>query len=360
MADISEMAKEVNETAEHIAAQSKAPAGYVEMRLSTHGKYNAPAVFNMRNFSIEEAFELGSIAQEDMPIKIPAMVQKLIYEEDVNILDFLEQEVTETMIRFYVSFYSSKLKNVKYELTDDDYEWVLKNVYNGVRDDNYNNWVVEARNGRIPSNFDIDLTKVEFYQIPADAKKLVTYKRGDFTVKFCLPKFGDSSLMQQAINEKFKEKDKKFATTYENYKANQEIENARRRGEIIANAAKHYIPDNELKACKAYELEKTSYYMGMMKGLYLYEIDGRKVYDEPLATKIELAKDPRIDYNCFQMVSEKFSKVEIGPIPKVRIEHPIKGCVTTIDYTFRTLELLAAIKDFRSDDSDIVFVEEDE
>ena len=64
-------ADEILKQIEAVAAVEKeVPPGYQRIVMSTKGKYGAPPVLHLRNFSIEEALELGSIAQEEIPIKI--------------------------------------------------------------------------------------------------------------------------------------------------------------------------------------------------------------------------------------------------------------------------------------------------
>lgn len=352
------------------------PPGYVEIKMSTQGKYYAPKSFHMRNLDINEAFELGSISQEEMPVKILNILQNLIWEKDVKLKDFLEVEVTEVIIRFFVTFYQKDIKDQDFrkiclnsdntDLNDYYKKWVLDNVYNGQETQAYKNWLNAVITGKTKILFDIDLTKVKFYPIDK-VKKQVEYKKSvvdpntfekkDFKVVFDLPRFGDAATVQVALQEKFGNEDKKYRTTYNNYKYNQDLENRRRRGELVDSSTEYYIPEKELNEVKSYELRKISYTIDLMKGMYLHSIDDVDYSDKPLSERVEIAKnDRRIDYNCWQTISEEFQKVNVGPIPKVVIEDPITGGKSEIDYTFRTLDLLTNIKNYRSDNASVEYI----
>lgn len=351
------MSDETLSQVESIASVEKEiPPGYQRIVMSTKGKYGAPAVLHVRNFSVEEALELGSISQEELPIKINKLLQKIILEPDVNIEKFYEQEVAELCIHFYATFYSNKLKDLKYTVTDEDKEWMKNNVFQGKESAEYQNWLRGIETNKINPTYEIDLNRVEYYGIPDNAKKFIKYKNKDFTCLFQYPRFGDTALLQKAVKEKFRTQDRQFGPLYETYKRKQDAEERLRRGENIAIDQIPYLDAEDLQAVKAYELEKTTYIISMMKGLYLVEIDGQDISDKPLSERVELAKDPRIDFSTYQTISDTFNKLQIGPVSKVKIVNPITNMLQEIEHPFRCLELLTSIRNYRSDDAVIEFV----
>lgn len=369
------MSDEINTQAviEEATAKAEAvkeiPAGYVNLLISTHGAYDCPASFHIRNYDINEAFELGSIAPEEMPVKICESLQKLIWEPEADVRNMLEGEVTEMVIKFYVSFYQRYIKDLDYAkyMTEADKKWVIDNVYGGHETQAYKDWLLGVETGRVPLKFDIDLTKVRFHKIPSEPQKTVhyskpvidpnTFKETPFSCDFGLPKFGDAAIVQLAMEKEFANEDKRYATTYANYKHNQEVDRRLLNGEKVDSNSKFYIPDNELREVKKYELRKTKFTMDMMKGMYIKKIDGKDVSDLPLAERIKLVnEDHRIDYNCWQTVSSEFQNLAVGPINKIEINNPITGGKSEIDFTFRALDLLAHIKNFRSDNADVKLV----
>lgn len=332
------------------------PVGYVRIRMSTKGKYGAPEFLHIRNFSVEEALELGSIAQDELPIKVTNLLQRIILEKDIDISNFYEQEVAELLIHFYTAFYSSTLKDVAYEVTDTDKEWMKNNVYQGKETDDYKNWERGVETGKVKPQYDIDLNAVEYYIVPENAKQFIKYSNGNFNCVFQYPRFGDTALLQKALKEHFRQQDAQMRPLYEIYKRKQDAEERFRRGENVAIDSIPTLNEDDEKAVRAYELEKTSFIIQNMKGMYLKELMGTDISDRPLSERIEIAKDPRIDFSTYQTVADTFTKLQIGPVPKVKIVNPVTGLLQEIDHPFRTLELLAAIKHYRPDNANIEFI----
>lgn len=345
--------KAVENTAE---MEKNVPAGYQRIFMSTRGKYGAPEVFHVRNFTVEEALELGSIAPEELPIKVTDLLQKIILEKDVDVKRFYEPEVAEFMIHFYQSFYGNILKEQKYEVTDKDKEWMKNNVYGGKETSEYLNWIRGIENGQVKLHYDIDLRYIKFYSLPEKPTSKIKYKNGNFTCVFQYPRFGDTALLQRAIKEKFRAQDRQFGPLYETYKRKQDAEARLRKGENVAIDSIPYLDQDDMEAVKGYELEKTSYIISMMKGLYLVELNGEDVSEKDLSERVEIAKDPRIDFSTYQTVAENFNKLKIGPIPEIEITNPVSGELTKVDHPFRSLELLAAIKDYKPDNASIEFI----
>ena len=353
---MTELSKQLSQLEANIEEVNNIPPGYARIYFSTQGKYGAPPFIHIRNFSVEEALELGSIAQEEIPTKVTKLLQSIILEKDVDIGKFYEQEVAELCLRFYASFYSHTLKDIPYEADDTDKLWMKNEMYGGKETAEYKNWLLGLESGKIKQTFEINLDTIEYYAIPEDIKKHVKYKNKDFNCVFQYPRFGDTVLLQKALKDRFRQEDRQFGPLYEIYKRKQDAEARLLRGENIAIDQIPYLHEDDLQAIRAYELEKTSYLIAMMKGLYLVEFMGEDLSDKTLSERVQIASDPRIDFSTYQTVSEHFNKLQIGPVPKVKIVSPISGQLREKDYPFRTLQLLTCIKNYRPDDASIEFV----
>lgn len=335
------------------------PAGYSTIELSTEGRFKgrAPAKFHMRNFDVTETMKLGGMEKRDIPIKVPEMINELIYEDGVSINDFLEVEAAETMARFYASFYQTVIRDVDYTVTEEDKKWVLENVYKGVKEGPYQNWLLDLQKGAIKPTYDIDLTRLEFYDVPENVTGRVKWERGDFQCEFQFPRFGDSAIVQNAIMNEFGERDKRYGQTYQNFQKNQELDAAKKRGELVDPGAYTYIPESELREVRKYELEKTAYSLKLLKGLYLASVNGVDISDKKLTERVKIAEEePRIDYCCFQTVSEYFQNLKVGIKPEVTVKHPITGKMEKINHPFRALEILTLIRNFRPDGCNLTVV----
>lgn len=344
--------------AENTSTQEQGiPPGYVVMELSTGGKFHrAPAVFHMRNFDVTESLKLGGIEKADIPIKVPEMINKLFWEKDVDINKFLDVEATETMARFYAAFYQTHMRDQEYKITDDDIQWTLEHVYKNKADNpDYIKWVQDVKLGNTKAYFDINLTQLDFYDLPEDCSGIVKYKKGDFSFKFQLPCFGDSATVSRALENEFASRDKQYGQAYQDFKRIQELDARAEKGEIIARTAYPYLPERELLEMKAYELEKTAYALNLLKGLYLVELNGVDVSQKKLSERVQLAmNEPRLDYCAYQTISDYFNNIHIGIKPEVKVaRHPINGKPGVIKYPFRALEILTNIRNYRPDGCDI-------
>lgn len=342
---------------EELARDADVPAGYVKVAMSTKGFGYAPKTFHIKDLSVEETLQLGMTAPEEIPVKFPAMMDKLIYEKDVHVGDFMDGEVSEFMIWFYVNFYQHKLKDIDYKLDEKTKQWALKNMFGGVDGQPYQNWLRGIERGDIPLHFDIDLYKIRFYSITEKIKTTVEYERKGFKAVFAYPRFGDAAILQKAVKDKFREQDAQIGPLYDIYKRKMDMEKAIRRGERIDQSQIPYLDEEDLNAARQYEIEKTVYTISLMKGMYLKSIDGRDVSNLSLAERVEIAKDPRIDYPCYQTIQEAFKDMKVGPVPLVEITNPVTGEVEKdYEYPFRALELLAFIKNYRPDDATVEYV----
>ncbi len=339
--------------------EGQIPAGYATFRLSTKGKLGgAPEVFHMRNLSVDEAYELGTVTRSEIASKINNILQRLILEEDVQIKKFKDNEVAETLVRFFATFYQKKWQVDHVEMNEYFTQYALEHAFHGKDDQAFREWLHKIKTGKIPTSFNIDLTKLRFYKQPDEPKTKIKLKLIDDSYAiFRLPEFGDSVVVESAIKEKFSNEEKRHAQTYEAWERKQRMERALEEGRLETTANMPYIPETELKELLKFEAEKAKFSFDMMKGLYLAELDGVNYEDAPLQERIAVARDYRIDFNRFNELSKKFKEIKVGIVPKVKVDdHPITGKTEEIDYTFRTMDLLAGIKNTHVDDSDFELV----
>ena len=351
--------EEIEQIEKEVEASKDIPLGYEEFRLSTEGQDDgAPPVFHCRNFDYDEMFELGTITEKDMAIKLPILMQKLIYEDSsvCDLSKFKDFAFTEFMARFLAAFYQSTIE-IPYKVTEEDKQWVVKNLYAGnASDPRYRDWLLGIKSGQGKVSIDYDLTQLDFYpnkDYPTCARYKKTYPSGKtFEVEFSLPTFGDAAIIAKAVEEKFSETDKRYGVTYENFKILQNIRARKENGELIDNGAIPYIPESELNEVKKYELEKTKYTIKIAKGLYLKSIDGVDYSDRKLSERIEIANnDKRLDYNAFQILSDELKHIRRGIVSEIKCIHPITGERTTIVHDFRSLELFTYLQHYKSNNS---------
>jgi hypothetical protein len=357
------MKKKLEEARQQIDAVETMPDGYIEVRLSTKGLIGAPAAFRIRNFSPEDLMNLGLADQEDLPIRLIKVLDDLIYNppnaEIISVKNFHEKEVTELLLLLYETFYTTIFPNQQWILTDEDKEFLKAEC--GGETDEYFLKLRSIENKSWKPTFDIDISKDLYYwEIDPDikTKAQVSRKYGEknFTATFTLPKFGDFITLKYFIDQIYKEQDKRFSSIADTYKFRRSMEEKLQNGENIDIRRIPQVPKEELDKFKQYETEKSLFAITASKALYLCEFDGHDVSTMPLEKKLELAKDPRLDYSTFKMVQDHFDKLQFGLKEEITVTDPILNKVVTQKYSFQLTDLLEAIRDTRTSETTISFV----
>ena len=326
-------------------------AGYIAMELSTQGLLGAPKVFHIRNFDSTDILKLALSEDEDLPKKVSEMLDQLIQEDDVSVADFHEKEVIETLVRLYKSFYASSIKNVDFNLEEEDFEFLREKYKNDLTA--YQTMINDLRDGNWKPKFDIDLDLIETYDIDAETFKsdvTIVNTRTNFSCAFTWPRYGDVLALKDFINVNFKLRDKQFAKLKEIYQFRKSEENRLRKGENV-NLAK--IPDlgeDDRKKLIEYETEKAVFSAKALKALHLKNINGIDLTEMNLKERMTYANDPRLDYTLMKKVNEYYANMKVGLIDEITIFNPIKEAVEKRKYTFRLLDLFQAIKLYEADE----------
>jgi len=331
------------------------PSGYIAVELSTHGKYGAPSLFHVRNFDTSDLINLALSDDADLPIKVSKMLNGLILEEGVRVDDFHEKEVIETLIAIYKTFYSGVMKDVAYRPDDADYEFLAKKC-GGKETDAFRAQRRALETGEWKPRFDINLEKIDYYDTPDDVKTSARIvKRDGFAVRFSYPRYGDVVLLRDFIDRIYREEDKRFSSLNGVLKFRREQEDRITKGENVAYASLPTITDFDKKRVKEYETEKAIFTLNAVKALHLLEFDGKDVSKLSLEERIELAKDPRLDYSTFNEVSKFFETMKLGAKEEITVYNPIQERVMKRNFTFQLVDVLSAIRDTRPDGATISF-----
>lgn len=343
MAEIKDGYEINEEVTQKIEKMSEIPTSYIEVRLSTKGKLYAPEVFHIRNFTVEDLIGIAIVDDETLPIKILEMLQKIVYEKDVDVRKFHECEIKETLFTLYQSFYTPVLSGIEYKLTDKDYDFLAK-MFGGKDTAEYREYIRKIDNGEFKPKFDLDLRSVKKFEMPDDFKKeaRVTKPNG-FTCKYAMPQYGDVLFIKEYVDQTFKEEDRKFERLGKMIQFEEDAQERFRKGENINLASVPSVSNDDRKLYNDYQANKSACILVALRAIHLTEYKGQDVSTWPLEKKFELAKDPELDYGTFKKVTDAFSKVKIGLDPNVTILNPITGGPTPYEYDFRLFTVLEAI-----------------
>jgi hypothetical protein len=351
--------KEAAQTLEEVRS---APPGYVRIDLSTRGLIGAPAHFYIRNFMPEDLAVLANAQENEMPIKIVEILDNMIWNPDPNniisVKNFHEKEVVETLLDVYEIFYTTIFPGQTWIPTKEDLAYLAKQ-YGGENTDAYKTQIRALRDGTWKPTFDLDISKVEYWEIPDDIKTSVRVKKtiaGEpISLKFSLPKYGDFLTLKFFIDEVYAKEDARWRRIGEMIKFKEDAKKRLLNGENVALASVPDVPQSEYEGYKQYESDKVVFTMTATKALYIEEFNGQSLAGVPLAQKLEIARDPRITYTMFQQAQKMFDTLKFGYKEEVTVLDPIINKVVTRNYTFQLSDLLQAISDPGNIEADLSF-----
>jgi hypothetical protein len=331
--------------------------GYIPVRLSTKGLVGAPAEFHVRNFDTSDLMNLALSEQEDLPVKLVTLLDNLILEKDITTATFHEAEVIELVITIFRSFFSRYLKNLPYDLTDEDYEFQKKEL-GGENSTEYQQFIADLKSGKVKPHIDVDIDSLKYYPIDSNIKTIVAVHNDSLDAKFSFPKYGDLAVMKKFLDEEFREEDKKYASLMDILKIRQNAENKLYQGEQINFQSIPRIPQFEMDKLNDYRAEKGIVMVQALKVLHLVELDGQNLRNMSIGDRIKLVKDDaRITHEILNQVTEFYQhnfKVGINT-DEVTYLNPIQNKLVTTRLSFRLDTLLATIRDSRSDKTTISF-----
>lgn len=357
-------AEEIAEARQTMEDVINTPDGYIEIHLSTRGKVSgAPEKFYIRNFSPEDLMKMGTASEADMPLKIVEILDGMIWnapgtpeDKKITVKEFTLKEVVETLLDVYETFYTKIFPDQTWIPTDEDYEF-LKQRYGGEDSEAYRERVRALENGSWKPKFDLDISKLSYYDVPDDFKSHVRVTRKfngkDFTIKFRLPRYGDFVTLKFFIDEVYRKEDGRWAQVAEILKNRDDALEAMKRGENINWRSVPNVTDADRKGFEEYQNEKAQFAMTATKALYITEFDGQDVSQRPLEEKIGLARDPRVDYTSFQQAQKLFDSLKFGYVEEITVYDPIMEKVVTRNYTFQLNDLLQAISNPGDIEADI-------
>ena len=353
--DLNEQIDRVANVASDVQTEHQVPSGYITIELSTQGLVGAPKRFHARNFDTADLMNLALSEDEELPEKVAMMLDNLILEKDVTVMDFHEKEVIEFLVRLYQAFYSNTLKEIDFPWGEDDITY-LKQQYGDTTE--FQTRYSDLKQGREKPKTDVSLASVETYDLdPATFKTdlIITSNKSGLRVGFSFPRYGDVVVLRNFIMQEFRQRDKEFATIKEVLKFREDAKKRVREGEDIPFNRIPNIPEIERDKYKVYETEKAIFTVVAIKALHLISFDGVDLSGVSLKDRMEVAKDPRLDYKISKMMDEYYKKINLGLKPQVSMKNPLKGVVELRDYSFRLVDILQAIKLYESDEYSVDF-----
>lgn len=352
---LNNMSDEIKSLRQDIENEANVPSGYIPIELSSKGKWGAPKLFHIKNFTVEQISSLSFCEPDQVPIKILKMIPEIVWEKDVDFGQFHEGEVIETLIILYRTFYQSILANQDWKLTDEDKEFLKKE--HGGESLEYKKQIQAYENGDWKPKFDIDLNRVRFYECDDDVKNTVQVKKANgFTCEFTYPKYGDTLVLHEIITRKFQEKENQLASIKEKIQFRNNMEEKWKNGEMVDLSRCPVVSEEERRKYEEFQIEKGTFLTKLTRTILLKSINGKDISKLPLEEKVMYADDPNLDFSTINKVTKIFKDLKVGPVEKIIGFDPIIREVREVEYSFRIFDFILALQSEGNTEDDIVLV----
>lgn len=330
------------------------PAGYVPIELSTKGKVGAPAKFHIRNFRTKDVMALALTEERDLPLRIVSLLNDLIYEEGVDVALFHENEVIETMLKLYASFYSSTFLDVDFPIQESDLQYIRDKYPKKEADEK-----IEALlSGKWKPKCDIDIMKhVHTYELPStfSSEATVVDKKSQFSLTFRVPLYGDTLSVRNWLSDYFAEDEKKFAPIRQKLELRERMLASYKNGESVNLKSIPYVSDSEEEQYRQFITLRAATGIDVIRALHLKKFDGEDVTQKSIAQRMLLVQDPRVDARVTKKLDKYFEELKFGVKEDVDMKNPITGEPCTRRYSFRLSFILQASQLSEDDDYEFVF-----
>ena len=315
------------------------PEGYIEVRLSTKGKFGAPAVFHVRNFKVKDILTLSLSSMQDLPIRLISILNGMIWE-DVDVSQWHEKEIEELMVYIFLTFFKNELTDIPFPYTEEDLN-ALKEGPNG------ENLLNDIKTKKWTPTTTINITKdVETYDLPDDANPniTITNKKTGFHITFGFIKYGDQIILKNWLDSFYRDQEMKFKAIKEKLDYNGRLltqieENASIIDKLIS------IDPDEQKAYDEYLTQRLQTLSELVKIISILDYNGIDVSNLSVSEKYEMiSTDARLDYGMISKLSKRQSKLQIGLKPEVSMRNPFTGEVVKRPFSFQVITLLQAMQ----------------
>lgn len=328
------------------------PAGYVAIELSTKGLVGAPAVFHVRNFNTRDILGLALTEDQDLPAKVVSLLKDLIFE-DVDVEAFHENEVVETMVMIYKSFFTPVLKDVDFPWNKEDLEAIKRLYPNSAAEK-----IAALEKGLWKPKTDINIQAgVSTYDIDKSFKPVATAVQRDtgFTCSFGIPRYGDVLVLKRWLKDNFSDKEKQYSDVVQLAKIRDTMLQRFEDGEDINLSRLPVVDEDRENEYNNLQVAKAAALVDVVRGLHLKSFEGKDVSALPLADRISLVQDPRVDVTVAKELDEYFGSLQFGIKPEVQMLNPITNETCSRRFSFRLVDILQAIQVSSADKYDIVF-----
>ena len=341
---VAEVSQAITASREVTQNEPEIPAGYLPIKLSTKGKFGVPEVVYVRNFSTEDLLDLSMSVDSNLPTKTIQALNRVILDKNVNVKNWPEKAVTELLLSIYSNFFTPRLTSIPFPWDETDIEYL---VSRGLEEK-----AAALKSGAWEPKIDINLLRdIEITSIDPEIKDtiVISKKDGSFHASFSYPKIGDLLVLDEALNKEFASKDSEWL------RFEQKIELRERLIEEgqVEKASTIVIDTQTYASYLEYKAQRARLAIKLTQALYLKSFMGQDVSNLPLVDKLKFFEDPRMDVKVTKKIEDQYAKIQFGVRDMIKVKNPITGEPCERRFTFRTVDILQAIREYDASDYDI-------
>ena len=316
------MARTYTGQEESTGESSGIPLGYVPIPLSSEGNLFAPAFVHARSFKTADMVHLAQIRSDRLPENNIRVIKDVVYEE-TDPGTWHIKEVIEFLLRHYMTYFGSVLKDVVWPVNEADMNYLKEKNPEQLQD---------LKDQKYTPRVDLDISKLQFRVLEKPSRNItIKTKDGKSTFKFRLPRFGDVIALRSYMKQAFGDQD----TT---------MEALQRAIQEATEGEDSDLSREQQEEYQRYLVKKLEAAADANMAMLLVEVDGKKIETLEEALQV-IKKDPRFDYSLSQLLKREADKIgeSFGPVEDIKIKNPITNKLETRRFSFRLHDILQAI-----------------
>ena len=312
--------------------QSRIPADYIPVKLSTLGKLDAPAVLHVRDYTGQDILTLSMANESNVLRKLIDVLNDIVFE-GFDCAYLHEQELEEIMLNVLANFWSPIIHDYPFPYTNEEYESID-----------------EERKTRILKGLekltvDISVPNLKTNPIREDFREPIIIKSSNKTVYFSLPRIVHYFKAQEYIESKYEREYQEFHFIDKLSDINDEGQRQNELSKISRDILLKYKEFND-KRSKDYIIAKQA---------QLIQKIGSKTY-ESIEDKVKAYSLVTMQmWNKYNSVMDEF--LNFGVDHNVEMVSPIDGKLTTRRCLFRPVDVIPSNDSSRSGEYTVLFGE---
>lgn len=314
------------------------PIGLLEVSLSSDGALNYPSKLHFRDYTYDDALQLGMSTEENVLENMIKILNGCVYEK-FDCADLHEKDLEEILVNMFFNFWGKTLEK-EYDCDDEELS-VLKDK---------NKELFDAIMGRVrPATIELtasDLSGATEMIDPSFKEPIVVaHPKTSKRIMFQLPRIRHLFIAKEIVEKKYFREEQKFSKLEKTLKYNSEIDR------LGLDKPYKSVDPEELKGYENYLADRAKDFLRLRQAQLIVGIDGKK--NENVNECLEAYK--LVDINTWKLYNSIIEKYRFGIKDSFDVTSPITGKRVTRGFVFQPLDFLPSSSVQSSDGYTVLF-----